>query len=117
VARIATATGEANSNESTRQLAAEAPRLVPLAFADISGWSDDDHAAAFAAFRQGTAVLADHPPQSRSLGTDAAALTMILMRAAALPSLDTNAARVFFEAEFAPHEVAPATTSPRSRAR
>ena len=109
MARIATATGETVSNDSTRQLAAEGTRLVPLAFADISGWANDDHAAAFAAFRQGTAVLADHPPKPRALGTDAAALTTILMRAAALPLLDPNAARDFFEAEFGAFEVVPTT--------
>lgn len=107
--RIATATEEANSRDSARQSATEAARLLPLAFANIPRWAEDDHAAAFAAFRQGAAVLADHPPKTRTLGTDAAALAAILTRAAGSPTLDAAMARTFFETEFAPFEVLPVT--------
>jgi membrane-bound lytic murein transglycosylase A len=79
-------------------------RLRPLPFADLPGWSSDDHAAALAAFRRGAAVLSDHPPKVRALGIDAAALTALLAR-----SLDIGdgEARAFFEASFAPHLVEP----------
>ena len=83
------------------------PKLTPLAFTDLDGWRDDTHAIALAAFRRGAAVAADHPPKTRALGTDAAALGATLNRAAALPAPDDPAARAFFENEFAPFAVTP----------
>ena len=80
-------------------------RLVPLAFADLPGWAEDDHAAALAAFRRGAAVLSDHPPKPRVLGVDARALAALLARAYDASDRD---ARAFFEASFAPHVVEPA---------
>ncbi len=79
--------------------------LTPLSFDDIAGWRDDDHAAAFAAFRAGAAALADYPPKTRALGTDAAALAAILQRAATMAMPDGAAARAFFEDAFAPVRV------------
>jgi membrane-bound lytic murein transglycosylase A len=38
---------------------AAGPRLDPLAFAAIAGWRDDDHAAAFAAFRRSCAEIVE----------------------------------------------------------
>ncbi len=83
-------------------------RLIPLTFSDLAGWPDDDHAAAFAAFRRSAAVLRDHPPKQRSLGIDAAALADALARATALPEgLSASDARAFFEASFRPLAVVP----------
>ena len=107
--RIATATGEANSKDGARHSAPEAARLLPLGFTELPGWAEDDHAAAFAAFSEGAAVVADHSPKTRSLGTDATALAAILTRAAGSPALDAATARTFFETEFAPFEVLPST--------
>lgn len=88
--------------------AARSARLLPLGFADLPGWADDDHAAAFAAFRRSAAMLAEHPPKQRGLGIDAAALAGILARAADLPeTLGRSAARAFFETWFAPRAVVP----------
>jgi membrane-bound lytic murein transglycosylase A len=82
--------------------------LIPVAFADIPGWADDDHAAALAAFRRGAAVLDLHPPRRRLAGTDAEALATAIRHAAALPAdLGREAARAFFEAHFVPLEVRP----------
>jgi membrane-bound lytic murein transglycosylase A len=47
-------------------------------------------------------VLAEHPPKTRSLGTDAAALAALLARAASVSSAN---ARAFFEAEFTPFAI------------
>lgn len=81
-------------------------RLTPFAFSDLTGWADDDHAAAFAAFRSGAAVLDEHPPKTRTLGANGVALASILAKAAALPpNLSHTEARTFFEAAFAPFEV------------
>jgi membrane-bound lytic murein transglycosylase A len=83
-------------------------RLMPLAFGDLIGWADDDHRAAFAAFRSGANVLADHPPKARGLGIDGAALAGLLSQAAGLPAdPPAGEARAFFETEFAPFEVPP----------
>jgi membrane-bound lytic murein transglycosylase A len=77
--------------------------LRPAGFNELSGWQDDDHAAALAAFRRGAAVLASHPPKRRASGLDAGALAAIIARAAALPStLSAEEARLFFDAEFTP---------------
>ena len=87
-------------------------RLVPLDFGDLDGWRADGLAAALAAFRRGAGAAAGHPPKGRALGIDAQALAERLRRAAALPIAPTNdQARAFFEAEFTPFEVAPATGS------
>ncbi len=47
-------------------------------------------------------MLAEHPPKTRSLGTDAAALAALLARAASVSSAN---ARAFFEAEFTPFAI------------
>lgn len=92
----------------TRDAADTATRLISLSFSDLPGWPEDDHAAAFAAFRRSAAVLAEHPPKSRGLGIDADALRAALARAAALPeTLSAGDARAFFERWFAPHAVVP----------
>jgi len=81
-------------------------QLKPLAFADLDGWGEHDHAAAFAAFRRGAAVLADHPPKSRALGRAADQLAAILAAAGRRPAdISSAVARTFFGAHFAPHEV------------
>jgi membrane-bound lytic murein transglycosylase A len=80
--------------------------MTPLSFGDLRGWTKDDQAAAFGAFRNGAGVLGDHPPKTRALGIDAAALAGILTRAGKLPAeLSPDSARSFFETEFVPHAV------------
>jgi membrane-bound lytic murein transglycosylase A len=82
--------------------------LAPLSFDLIPGWAADDHAAAFAAFRRGAAVLHDHPPKRRASGLDPAHLADIIRRADRLPAApSTEDARAFFEAHFVPMEVRP----------
>src|SRR5215207_492845 len=82
--------------------------LLPVAFADIPGWADDDHAAALAAFRRAAAVLAEHPPKRRLIGLDPEALAASIRRAAALPAdISRDGARTFFEANFVAREVRP----------
>jgi membrane-bound lytic murein transglycosylase A len=82
--------------------------LIPVAFADIPGWQEDDHAAALAAFRRGAAVLSDHPPKRRLAGLDPEALAVLIRDADALPAATAgDAARAFFEANFVPFEVRP----------
>jgi membrane-bound lytic murein transglycosylase A len=88
--------------------AAGKAQSIPLEFSDLAGWQDDDHAAAFAAFRLSATVSADHPPKQRALGIDAGALAAALAHAEALPeTLSGRDARAFFEASFRPLEVVP----------
>jgi membrane-bound lytic murein transglycosylase A len=84
-------------------------RLLPLSFDDLDGWRSDDLAAALGAFRRGADALLHHPPKTRALGIDAGALANCLRHAARLSAeACEEAARQFFEAAFAPFEVAPA---------
>ncbi|MBV8824069.1 MAG: MltA domain-containing protein [Hyphomicrobiales bacterium] len=74
--------------------------LEPIAFADLDGWTADDHAQAFAAFR------ASCGPIVRSRASDeqplAAALAQVCRRALAHTHLDEEKAREFFETNFRP---------------
>src|SRR5690606_5863145 len=79
--------------------------LTPLAFADLPGWNEDDHAAAFAAFRRGADVLAEHPPKARALAHDVVALVAALEAAQRLPLLSRREARDFFEDHFRPFAI------------
>jgi membrane-bound lytic murein transglycosylase A len=82
--------------------------LIPVAFPDLPGWAEDDHAAALAAFRRGAAVLDKHPPRRRAIGIDPEALAGAIRRAASLSAdIAAGAARAFFEASFAAMEVRP----------
>ena len=84
-------------------------RLEPVAYDELAGWREDDHRAAFLAFRRGAAILASDPPKTRTLGVDSGALAARLGKAAAMPADIARAdARAFFEAEFEPF-VVPAT--------
>lgn len=90
--------------------ATEPPSLKPLSYGAVPGWADDDHAAALAVFRRGAAVLGEFPIKRRGLGIEPRALTEVLRKAAGLPgNISRGAARGFFEAEFTPHEVIPAS--------
>jgi membrane-bound lytic murein transglycosylase A len=79
----------------------------PVAFDTLDGWRDDDHAAAWRAFRLSALHAASNPPKTRALGIDGLAMARVATRAAQLPEeLDREQARAFFEAHFQPHRVA-----------
>lgn len=76
---------------STGPVEAKPPAAPPpreLAFQDLPGWNDDDHGAAFAAFRANCNVSRD------------AALAEVCRRAQAAGPLDDAHARAFFESNF-----------------
>jgi membrane-bound lytic murein transglycosylase A len=69
-------------------------RLAPRSFADLAGWTDDDHAAALAALRVGAG---GRPPKARAVGIDPVTL------AAALDAATTaRSSRAFLEEAFRP---------------
>lgn len=85
-------------------------RIEPTAFSAIPGWLGDDHGAAFAAFRvscapviEGRAALRDALPPSPGL---VAACKRAQARFGS-ESVSSEAARGFFEAEFAAFDIIP----------
>src|SRR5688572_15538545 len=80
--------------------------LQPVDFSEIRGWGDDDHAAAFRAFRAGARFVAHEPPKTRSLGIDGAALQHVVRQAETEPeNLDRRSARAFFERHFRSYRI------------
>lgn len=77
--------------------------LVPTTFADLSGWADDDHWAAFRAFQASAGpVIAASGATSKA----SAALLSACRKALAVDGAITGAtARAFFETNFRPHRV------------
>ncbi len=80
--------------------------VEPLTFADLKGWPDDDHAAAFAAFRKSCNAIVNGGAPSRATRSMYGALYRICVRAAELGALDGDKARAFFETYFKPMRVA-----------
>ncbi len=80
--------------------------LAEIRFSDIAGWPDDDHAAAFHAFRHGALRAAETQPKTRALGIDGARLQRIARTALAEAETSPEMARAFFERWFAPHRIA-----------
>lgn len=74
-----------------------------VGFDALEGWAEDDHAAAFAAFRLSALRAAASPPKTRSLGIDGDSLAAVARTALEMPSSpDPAAARRFFERHFEP---------------
>lgn len=89
---------------------------APLAFSDLPGWEDDDHAAALAVFRRSAEYLLGNPVKTRALGVSGDALRAIaqdffadnLATEAVLGSGSGRvAARNFFETHFVPRLIFP----------
>lgn len=83
--------------------------LIPVAFEDLSGWADDDHAAAAAALRR-SCERWQRLPDDRPVGRNGIAGTVgdwrpICAAALALPPDVAAPARAFFEARFRPYAV------------
>ena len=79
-------------------------QLEPLAWADLDGWAADDHAAAFAAFRD--QLPADRArreaPRTMLVRSMRRCIGVCRKRAAPVPALDADKARAFFEENFRP---------------
>lgn len=76
-------------------------------FDAIEGWRDDDHIAAFGAFRSGAAAIAATPPKTRALGVSGSALAGAAAAALALDGpVARDQARAFFERHFRPFAIA-----------
>ena len=82
-------------------------RLEPRAFATLSGWESDDHAAAFAAFR----LSADHDLKAEPALRQGLAPDPALRKAFSLALTWNAAPKAFFESVFAPFAIQPETGS------
>src|SRR4051812_24073295 len=79
--------------------------LSRISFSEISGWRDDDHAAAHRAFLTGALLIAESAPKTRRLGIDGVALQIVARAAIAEGDLDRQRARKFFERWFLPYRI------------
>jgi membrane-bound lytic murein transglycosylase A len=83
-------------------------RLEPLAFSDLAGWAEDDHAAAFETFRLGCERLASNGAVLRPAREADPDLVAVCRAGLAVGrSLGRAEARQFFETRFAPFAVVP----------
>ncbi|WP_372424077.1 murein transglycosylase A [Salinarimonas chemoclinalis] len=81
-------------------------RLEPVAYGDLPGWADDDHAAALAALRVSCGPILDGRAALRPAAAAGVDLLAACRAALAVPPAD---ARAFFERAFVPHRVIPAS--------
>jgi len=85
------------------------PEKTPVEFAAIDGWAQDDHAAAFAAFRKSCRRLlapkTDQKPGESVIQADPAVKAVCEVALLLNEKLSRDDARLFFEANFAPHLV------------
>ena len=74
----------------------------PVQWPDLNGWTDDDHAAAFATFLTSCRTLEGKRRASRQMVEITDALAKVCERAQAAIPLDEDGARRFFEDNFRP---------------
>ena len=82
--------------------------VVPLAFADLRGWTEDDHAAAYGAFLKSCNAIVNGGTPTRAARPMYAGLYKVCARAHKLGALSDKDARAFFEEQFKPMQVSPA---------
>ena len=80
---------------------------LPVSFADLPGWADDDHAAALKALLSSCARLADVARADTALSgvLFPVSLRAVCAAANAVDASDATAARTFFETQFTPHKI------------
>lgn len=83
------------------------PLFVPVAYDSLPGWAEDDHAAAFAAFRLSAVQARLKPYRTGSLGADFASFSGACDEARGSALASRSDARSFFERHFAPFRVSP----------
>ena len=82
--------------------------ITAVSFDTLDGWKDDDHSAAFGAFLKScTGAILNATPAQRRGRPLYDGLYRVCARAAKAGPLDREAARKFFEDNFAPKRIAP----------
>jgi peptidoglycan lytic transglycosylase A len=82
-------------------------QVVPLDFAKLNGWKNDDHAAAFDAFLKSCSAILQGSRAMRAARPVYGALYKVCERANAVGKLDREQARGFFENNFKPVRILP----------
>ena len=82
-------------------------QLETVSWAELEGWADDDHAAAFATFMKSCEVVVRGTPSRHAGQPFYAALQSTCRRALKTPPADAVAARIFFERNFRPMRISP----------
>jgi peptidoglycan lytic transglycosylase A len=82
-------------------------QLVPVAFAEIDGWAEDDHDAAFAAFLNSCKAILRGSKAMREARPVYGALYEACRKAAAAKPHRAGEARAFFEQNFRPVRISP----------
>jgi membrane-bound lytic murein transglycosylase A len=97
---------------STPALAREAAmklrhaHVEPLTFADLNGWADDDHAAAFGSFLKSCKAILKAGEPRRAARAMFGGLYRVCAPAAEMRNVDGAKARHFFETHFKPMRIA-----------
>jgi membrane-bound lytic murein transglycosylase A len=78
-----------------------------LGFADLKGWAEDDHAAAYGAFLKSCKAILNGTKAMRAARPMYDGLFKVCERAYALGDLKEGHARTFFETHFRPYRIAP----------
>jgi membrane-bound lytic murein transglycosylase A len=81
-------------------------QMEPVAWADLDGWAEDDHAIAFKTFLASCKAILPRNAAAREAQPVFAALKQICRHAVAVAPGDTEAARGFFEKNFRPVRIA-----------
>jgi membrane-bound lytic murein transglycosylase A len=89
-----------SDTDTSAAIATERPDFIPIDFADLPDWADDDHLAAFQTFCQTARRAAAKPYKTRALGTDGARLAAISKVALTTDVKSAEDARTFFETHF-----------------
>jgi membrane-bound lytic murein transglycosylase A len=82
-------------------------QVKPVAWSELTGWRDDDHAAAFETFLKSCQPIVDSAPPRPGAKPFHAALQSVCKRAIKDPPADREAAREFFESNFLPMRIMP----------
>ncbi len=83
------------------------PSFSPVGYDDLEGWRDDDHLAAFQAFRRSSFQALLKPYRSGSLGLAFDAFLSAHSDSRETPPSDRDGARRFFEHHFIPARISP----------
>jgi membrane-bound lytic murein transglycosylase A len=81
------------------------PLLVEKSFGDLPGWNEDDHLAAFEAFRRSAFHVLTKPYRTGSLGIDFNAFSPAYAEARTVSAPNRLQARAFFEHHFLPAQI------------
>lgn len=100
---VAISSASANSNKTVTLPKAA---VEPVEFAALTGWEDDDHAAAFASFLKSCGAIRHGTPKMRKAKPIYGGLYTACTKALTLGRLDRDKARAFFETEFRAYRVA-----------